>query len=168
LLNSPSAKSGEGREQVEYLTREGYEKLQAELEHLRKVRRKEIAQRLHEALTEGELLDNAELEAARNEQAFVEGRILELETLLGNAEIIEEGGDSSGEVVEMGSQVTVVEGSGPKETYHIVGSAEAAPTEGKISYESPLGRALMGCRVGDEVTVNAPGGELVFRVVKIR
>jgi transcription elongation factor GreA len=152
-------------EQTVYLTREGYEKLQAELEHLRKVRRQEVARRLHEALAEGDLLENAELEAARNEQAFVEGRILELETLLGSAEIIEE--NSSGEVVGLGSRVTIVEGDSPPETYHIVGSAEASPAEGKISYESPLGRALMGRRVGDEVTVNAPDGVLIFRVVEI-
>ncbi len=152
-------------DQIIYLTREGYDKLEAELEYLRTVRRQEVARRLHDALAEGDLLENAELEAARNEQAFVEGRILELETLLGNAEIIEE--NRFGEVVGLGSRVTIVEGDGPPETYHIVGSAEASPSEGKISYESPLGRALMGCRVGDEVTVNAPDGLLVFRVVEI-
>jgi len=148
-----------------YLTREGYAKLEAELNHLRTVRRQEVARRLHEALAEGDLLENAELEAARNEQAFVEGRILELEALLRQAEIIEESGP--GEVVRLGNRVTIVEGDGPPETYHIVGSAEAAPSEGKISYESPLGKALMGRRVGDEVEVDAPGGVLVFRVVEI-
>jgi transcription elongation factor GreA len=153
-------------EHVVYLTREGYEKLQAELQHLRTVRRREVARRLHDALTEGDLLENAELEAARNEQAFVEGRILELETLLGMTEIIEE--DGSVEVVRLGSRVTIVEGDGPPETYHIIGSAEASPSEGKISYESPLGKSLMGRRVGDEVPVNAPDGVLVFRVVEIR
>ncbi len=152
-------------DQTIYLTREGYEKLEAELEYLRTVRRQEVAHRLHEALAEGDLLENAELEAARNEQAFVEGRILELETLLGSAEIIEE--NNAGEVVGLGSRVTIAEGDGPPETYHIVGSAEASPSEGKISYESPLGRALMGRRVGDEVTVNAPDGLLVFRILEI-
>lgn len=148
-----------------YLTREGFEKLQAELNYLRTVRRQEVARRLHEALAEGDILENAELEAARNEQAFVEGRILELEDLLRRAEIIEEGGPN--EVVRVGSRVTVVEGKGPPETYHIVGPAEASPSEGKISYESPLGRALLGHRVGDEVTVNAPDGALTFRVLAI-
>lgn len=152
-------------EETVYLTREGYDRLKTELEYLRTVRRQEVARRLHEALAEGDLLENAELEAARNEQAFVEGRILELETLLGRAEIIE--GGRPADAVGLGSHVTIVEGSGPPETYHIVGSAEAAPSEGKISYESPLGRALMGRRVGDEVKVNAPDGVLVFRVVKI-
>ncbi len=149
-----------------YLTREGYAKLEAELEYLRTVRRQEVARRLHEALAEGDVLENAELEAARNEQAFVEGRIMELEDLLRRAEIIEEG-QGPNEVVRLGSRVTVAEGDGPPEVYHIVGSAEADPSEGKISYESPLGKALMGHRVGDEVTVEAPGGTLVFRIVKI-
>ncbi|HHS98372.1 MAG TPA: transcription elongation factor GreA [Chloroflexi bacterium] len=149
-----------------YLTREGYAKLEAELNYLRTVRRQEVARRLHEALAEGDILENAELEAARNEQAFVEGRILELEELLRRAEIIEE--ETSNGVVRVGSWVTIVEGDGPPETYHIVGPAEASPSEGKISYESPLGKALMGHRVGDEVTVNAPDGALTFRIVEIK
>ncbi len=149
-----------------YLTREGYAKLEEELNYLRTVRRQEVARRLHEALAEGDILENAELEAARNEQAFVEGRILELEELLRRAEIIEE--EASDGIVRVGSWVTIVEGDGPPETYHIVGPAEASPSEGKISYESPLGKALMGHRVGDEVTVNAPGGTLTFRIVEIK
>ncbi|MGD1995106.1 MAG: transcription elongation factor GreA [Anaerolineae bacterium] len=152
-------------ERFVYLTREGYAKLDAELHHLRKVRRREVAQRLHEALSEGDLLENAELEAARNEQAFVEGRILELVDVLSRAEIITEG-DPDG-IVRLGSRVTVVEGDGPREAYHIVGSAEADPSEGKVSYESPFGKALMGHEVGDEVVVHTPGGELVFTVVEI-
>jgi transcription elongation factor GreA len=152
-------------EQFVYLTREGYTKLDAELDHLRKVRRREVAQRLHEALSEGDLLENAELEAARNEQAFVEGRILELVDVLSRAEIITEE-DPDG-IVRLGSHVTVVEGDGPRETYHIIGSAEADPSQGKVSYESPFGKALMGHEVGDEVVVHTPGGELVFTVVEI-
>jgi transcription elongation factor GreA len=154
-------------EQTAYLTREGYDKLNSELEHLCTVRRREVAHRLHEALAEGELLENAELEAARNEQAFVEGRILELEALLGRTEIIEEEGKPAGDVVGLGSRVVIAEKDGPSEAYHIVGSAEASPTEGKISYESPLGKALMGRHVNDEVKVNAPDGVLVFRVVQV-
>lgn len=152
-------------EQTVYLTQEGYERLQTELEYLRKVRRQEVARRLHDALAEGDLLENAELEAARNEQAFVEGRILELERMLGSAEIIETA--QSGEVVSLGSHVTIVEDNYPPETYHIIDSAEADPSEGKISFKSPLGRALMGRRVGEEVRVNAPDGVLTFRVVEI-
>ena len=153
-------------EQPIYLTDDGFKKLDSELNHLRTTRRQAVARRLHEALAEGDVLENAELEAARNEQAFIEGRILELEALLRRAEIIEEG-DDPGEAVRIGSRVTVAEGDGPAETYHIIGSAEAAPSEGKISYESPLGKALMGCCVGDEVRVDAPDGVLVFNVVEI-
>ncbi len=153
-------------EQTVYLTREGYEKLQAELEYLTRVRRQEVARRLHEALGEGDLLENAELEDARNEQAFVEGRILELETLLSKAEVIEAAGVEG--AVGLGSRVTIVEDGGAPETYHIVGSAEASPTEGKISYESPIGKALMGHTVGDTVTVHAPGGRLTFRIIEIQ
>ncbi len=152
--------------QTAYLTREGYEKLCQELEHLRTTRRQQVARRLHEALSEGDVLENAELEAARNEQAFVEGRIMELEALLADVEIIEE--TEGGDVIKLGSRVTIVEGNGAPETYHIIGSAETAPSEGKISYESPLGKALMGHRAGDEVTVNAPGGLLVFRIIRVQ
>ncbi len=152
-------------EHLVYLTREGYEKLEAELNYLRTVRRQEVARRLHEALAEGELLENAELEAARNEQAFVEGRILELEGLLRSSQIIQEEGGK--ETVRLGSRVTIVEKDGAPETYHIVGSAETDPSVGKISYESPLGKALMGHKVGDEVQVQAPAGMLTFRIVGI-
>jgi transcription elongation factor GreA len=150
-----------------YLTRQGYEKLEEELDYLRTVRRKEIARRLELALEEGPLLENAELEDARNEQAFVEGRILMLERMLGNAEIIEEN-DGPHEEVEVGSHVTVTEGNGSPETYRIVGSAEADPTRGLISNRSPLGRAMMGCKIGDRVTINAPDGTLEFKIVGIK
>lgn len=149
-----------------FLTREGYHKLEQELHHLRTVRRREIALRLHHALTEGDILENAELEDARNEQAFVEGRILTLESMLGNATIIEETGPR--EAVGVGSRVTVVEGEWPPETYHVVGSAEADPTKGLISNVSPLGRALMGRKVGEEAVVSAPDGVLVFEIVGIQ
>lgn len=152
--------------QQTFLTQEGYQRLEQELNYLRTVRRQEVAQRLHEALAEGDILENAELEAARNEQSFVEGRILMLETMLSNAVIIEEGGPH--EVVEIGSHVTVVEGDGPPETYHIVGSAEADPARGHISNESPLGQALIGRRVGESATVYAPDGVLVFKIIGIR
>jgi transcription elongation factor GreA len=155
--------------QQTFLTREGYQKLEQELHFLRTVRRQQVARRLHQALSEGELLDNAELEDARNEQSFVEGRILTLEGLLRNAVIIEEiKGQGPREAVGLGSRVTVVEGDGPPETYHIVGSAEADPGKGLISNESPLGRALMGRKVGEEAVVNAPAGLLVFEIVAIQ
>lgn len=148
-----------------FLTPEGYEKLEKELSHLRTVRRQEVAHRLHDALAEGDILENAELEAARNEQAFVEGRILTVENMLRNAVIIEKEGPR--ETVGLGSYVTVIEGDLSPETYHIVGSAEADPTKGLISNESPLGQALMGRRVGETATVNAPAGVLVFEIVNI-
>ena len=150
--------------QQTFLTPHGYQEREQELHHLRTVRRQEVARRLHQALEEGDILENAELEDARNEQAFVEGRILQLETMLRNAVIIEETGPR--ETVGLGSRVTVVEGDGPPETYHIVGSAEADPARGLISNESPLGRALMGQKVGGKAIVNAPAGVLVFEIVE--
>ena len=152
--------------QQTFLTREGQQRLKQELDHLRTVRRQEVALRLHKALEEGDILENAELEDARNEQAFVEGRILALESMLRNVVIIEEEGPR--ETVGVGSRVTVAEGDGPPETYHIVGSAEADPTKGLISNESPLGQALLGRKVGEEAVVNAPGGVLVFKIVGIQ
>jgi len=152
--------------QPTFLTHQGHQKLEQELSYLRTVRRQEVAQRLHQALTEGDLLENAELEDARNEQAFVEGRILTLESMLGNAVLIEEKGPQ--DAVGLGSRVTVTEGSEPPETYHIVGSAEADPAQGLISNESPLGRALLGRKVGDTAEVNAPAGVLAFKIVGIQ
>ena len=149
-----------------FLTREGYRKLEQELNYLRTVRRQEVARRLHQALKEGDILENAELEDARNEQAFVEGRILTLGSMLCDVVIIEEEGPR--EAVGLGSRATVVEGDGPPETYHIVGSAEADPAKGLISNESPLGQALMGRKVGEEAVVSAPDGMLVFKVVRIQ
>ncbi len=152
-------------EQVTYLTREGLKKLEDELEHLRTTRRAEVADRLHQAMEDGELIENAEYEAAKNEQAFVEGRILTVEMILSDAVIIEENGPSG--VVRVGSTVRVQEDGGKPEKYTIVGAAEANPAKGLISNESPLGRSLLGRKVGDEVKVNAPAGMLSFRVVGI-
>jgi len=149
-----------------YLTAEGYKKLEEELEYLRAVKRQEVAQRLHEALAEGgELIENAEYEAAKNEQAFVEGRIQEIEALLRQATIID--GDHTKDYVDLGARVTIREGNYPPETYHIVGPAEANPREGKISHESPIGQALMGHRAGEEVTVETPGGKIVFKIEEV-
>ncbi len=148
-----------------YLTREGYAALERELEYQKNVRRQEIALRLHAALEEGELIENAELEEARREQAFVEGRILELEELLRNAVLIEGRNDG---VVGLGSHVIIREvGSDTAEEYYVVGSAEAMPSQGKISNESPLGKALMGKRVGERVVVQAPDGDLVFEILAV-
>jgi transcription elongation factor GreA len=152
--------------QTTFLTPEGLEKLEEELEYLRTVRRREVAQRLRAALEEEQdVLENAEYEDAKNEQAFVEGRILTLDGILKNVVIIEGGGPV--DRVGIGSHVTVAEEDGEPETYHIVGSAEADPKSGRISNESPLGKALLGCRVGAEVTVSAPDGILCFRIIGI-
>ena len=148
-----------------FLTRQGYDKLQEELDYLRSVKRQEVAQRLHEAMEGGELIENAEYEAAKNEQAFVEGRIQELEILLANARVIEE--NEKTDVVNVGSTVCIREGDNPEETYTIVGPAEASPRDGRISNESPLGRALMERRAGDTVRVDAPGGTFSVRVTKV-
>lgn len=154
-------------EQTTYLTREGLKKLQEELEYLRTVKRYEVAERLHAAMDEGDIDENAEYDEAKNEQAFVEGRILTLEAMLKNYVLIEETAKENTEEVVLGSTVTVVEGDNPPEKYHIVGAAEADPTKGRISNESPLGHALLGRRVGDTVQVSAPAGLLTFRIATI-
>ena len=148
-----------------YLTREGYQKLQEELEYLRKVKRQEVANRLHEAMEGGELIEDAEYEAAKNEQAFIEGRIQDLEILLANARVIE--GKSKTDVVQVGTTVTVKENGNEPEIYTIVGPAEANPRCGKISNESPLGRALIDRREGEKVEVEAPGGRFTVQIVKV-
>ena len=155
-------------DQIQYLTPNGLRELEARLEFLRNVRRQEVASRLHQALEEGgELVENAEYEDAKNEQAFVEGEILRLETILSNAQIIENSGPK--DVVNLGDKVKVQE-KGRKETevFQLVGPAEANPTVGRISNESPLGRALMGHRVGETVTVRAPDGNIVFTIKAIQ
>jgi transcription elongation factor GreA len=148
-----------------FLTREGFQKLQDELEYLRSVKRQEVANRLHEAMEGGELIENAEYEAAKNEQAFVEGRIQELEIILASARVIEESGKA--DIVQVGSTVTIQEDGSKPEKYTIVGAAEANPRAGRISNESPIGRAILNHRAGDEVQVEAPGGMYKVRIVKI-
>ncbi len=152
-----------------FLTKEGYQKLQEELDHLRSTKRQEVAARLHEALEGGELIENAEYEAAKNEQAFVEGRIQELELLLATAQIIEEnnGKGKKHDVIQMGSKVTIKEGNFESETFIIVGAAEANPREGKISNESPIGKAILNHKVGDSVKVETPGGTYTVKIIKV-
>ena len=152
--------------QTTFLTPEGLKKLEEELEYSRTVRRQDVAQRLRAVLQEQDILENAEYEDAKNEQAFVEGRILTLEEILKNVAIIEEGGPT--DRVGIGSRVTVAEEGGEPETYHIVGSVEADPKRGRVSNQSPLGKALLGHRVGDEVIVNVPDGVICFRITAIQ
>jgi transcription elongation factor GreA len=154
-------------EQPQYLTPEGLINLEKRLRNLKEVRRPQVAERLRLAMEEGgDLNENAEYEDAKNEQAFIEGEIVRLETIVSSAMIIEDTGKKDQVVV--GSHVTVVEkGTKEQEVYHLVGSAEANPTEGKISTESPLGKALIGAKVGQKVTVKAPDGELIFTIKSI-
>ena len=147
-----------------YLTAEGLDKLKAELEHLITVERPRVASRIHDAKLDGDITENAEYEDAKQEQSFLEGRIGTLEAQLKNAEVI---GPSNGDRVGIGSRV-VIKGDDGQETFTIVGSAEAAPREGRISNESPVGAALMGRKKGDKVTVQAPAGAVTFTVVSIR
>jgi len=151
-----------------FLTKEGFQKLQDELDYLRKVKRQEVAERLHEAMEGGELIENAEYEAAKNEQAFVEGRIQELDALLASAKIIEENGTKKkSDGVQLGMKVTIKEGNFDPETFTIVGVAEANPREGKISNESPIGKAILGHKVGESVKVETPGGTYTVKILKI-
>ena len=154
-------------DQPQYLTPEGFRDLEKRLQHLTQVRRAEVAERLHQALAEGgDLTENAEYEDAKNEQAFVEGEIQRLEMILNQAEVIEDSG--SHDEVTLGSHVTVTEkGSRETEVYQIVGSAEARPGEGRISASSPLGKALLGAKVRQKVTVQAPDGDIVFTIKSI-
>ena len=146
-----------------YLTAEGLAKLKAELNELISVDRPRVAARIHEAKLDGDLSENAEYEDAKQEQSFLEGRIATLEGQLKNAEVIEK---VNGDKVGIGSKV-VIKGSDGEETFTIVGSAEAAPRDGRISNESPVGAALMGHKKGDTVVVAAPAGEVTFTVVSI-
>lgn len=148
-----------------YLTKEGFERLQKELDYLRTTKRAEVAERLRDALEGGELIENAELEAAKNEQSFVEGRIKELEILLSNAHLIEENGST--DTVQVGSRVKVQEEGYDAEEYVIVGAAEADPRLGRISNESPLGKALLNQKSGDKVKVEAPGGAFEIEILSI-
>jgi transcription elongation factor GreA len=151
-----------------FLTKDGFQKLQDELEYLRTAKRQEVANRLHEAMEGGELIENAEYEAAKNEQAFVEGRIQELDALLASAKIIEDNGTKKkSDGVQLGSKVTIKEGNFESETFTVVGMAEANPREGKISNESPIGKAILGHKVGETVKVETPGGTYNVKILKI-
>lgn len=154
-------------ERVQYLTKEGMETLQKRLGYLTNVRRPEIADLLHQALDGGgELTENTQFEEVKNEQAFLESEIARIESILNTSKLIEDPANSD-EVV-IGSFVDVVEkGYDEEETYRLVGPAEANPREGKISIESPLGKALLGSKVGDKVKVKAPDGDITFVIQKI-
>jgi transcription elongation factor GreA len=149
------------------MTRDGVERLEQELAHLRDVRRHEVAAKIHEAKELASAQNNSEYEEAKNEQAFVEGRIMTLEHLLANVTLIDEEAAHNASRVQLGSKVSVKTSEGKSQEYTIVGPAEARPTEGLISNESPVGRALLGKRVGDEVQISAPRGVLKMTVASI-
>ncbi len=149
-----------------YLTADGLEKLQKELAHLKSTARIELSNRLRAAIQMGDLSENADYIQAKEEQAFLEGRILELENLLRNVQVIEEK-DRKDDRVSIGSVVTVQEGNFPEETYYLVGPKEADPGNGRISYQSPIGKSLLDHQLGDEVVIETPGGKLKLRIVKI-
>lgn len=149
-----------------YLTPEGKAELERELHQLVHERIPELAQKLKEAVAEGDLKENADYHDTREQKSFVEGRIQYLENVLRGAVIIETDGNTS--VVQIGSNVTIrEEGLDEDERYMIVGAAEANPREGRISHESPIGKALIGRKKGDKVRVNTPGGKTTFKIRKI-
>lgn len=148
---------------ITYLTKEGLDRLNEELALLKNARRPEVAARIQRASETGGTVDNAEYDEAKNEQAFTEGRIRELESLLSKA-VVAPLRSKKSSVVEFGSSVTVITAQGAKRLYMLVGSAEAAPLEGKISNESPVGQALMGHKVGDEIEVETPSGVMKLKI----
>jgi transcription elongation factor GreA len=147
-----------------YLTPEGAEKLEAELKELTGPRREELSQRLRSAIQMGDLSENADYHKAKEDQAFLEGRIQEIEAVLRTAVIVEK---TTSDVVNVGSTVTVQEESFEPETYYVVGAKEADPRKGKISNESPIGKALMDHKVGEVVEAETPGGKIKFKILKI-
>ncbi len=150
--------------QQTYLSQEGIETIKKELQELKTKKRQEIAKRLQEAKDLGDLSENAEYFEAKEAQSFNESRIIELEKLLKNAVVIET--PSEEDVVRVGSIVEVKSNNG-SEIFNIVGSAEAKPQEGKISNESPLGRAFLGRKIGDEIEIKSPSGITKYKIIKI-
>ena len=149
------------------LTEEGLKQREEELEYLKSVKRKDIADKIKVALSFGDLSENSEYDEAKNEQAQVESRILELETMLKNAVIIDES-DLSTDVVKIGGKVKLVDlDSGEEEEYQIVGSTEANPVKGSISDECPIGRAVVGRKLGETIEIEAPGGVIRYQIVEI-
>ncbi len=154
--------------QPTYLTKEGLVKLQKELDHIRTTRRQEVADRIQRANSIGGTVDNAEYDEAKKEQAFIEGRILDLERIINKSTIIEDLEEDSDEV-NVGNKVTVMnQRRGKKESYLIVGSPEADPSQGKISNLSPIGKALLGAKIGQVAQVTVPAGTINLEVLDIQ
>lgn len=153
-------------ENQQFITQAGKQKLEQELAELEGPRRQEISRRLKSAIEMGDLSENADYISAKEDQGFLEGRIQEIKAILKNSIVVDENNTNTHEV-QIGNKVILQEDDCPVEVYELVGANEADPTSGKISYESPLGSALLGKHKGDIVTVNAPGGTLRFKIVKI-
>ncbi|HEX5838257.1 MAG TPA: transcription elongation factor GreA [Anaerolineales bacterium] len=151
-------------QQPTYLTQEGEKRLRAELAELTGPRREELSQRLRSAIQMGDLSENADYHKAKEDQAFLEGRIQEIEAVLRMAVVVEK---ASTDAVTVGNKVTVQEESSDPEVFHLVGAKEADPRNGKISNESPIGSALMNHKVGDVVEAETPGGKIKFKILKI-
>ncbi|WP_062104607.1 transcription elongation factor GreA [Bacillus niameyensis] len=155
-------------EKVFPMTEAGKEKLEQELEYLKSVKRKEVVERIKIARSFGDLSENSEYDSAKEEQAFVEGRITTLENMIRNAKIIKDD-DLNSDTVTLGKTVTFIElPDGDEETYTIVGSAEADPFEGKISNDSPIAKSLIGHKIEEEVNVQTPGGDMRVRIISIK
>jgi len=152
--------------EVSYLTAEGATRLRSELEFLKGPAREQLSVRLRAAIQQGDLSENADYTAAKEEQGFLEGRIQELEHILRNVVLIDELKQDT-TTVTIGSRVTVQEEGDDAETYHVVGPKEADPRNGRISHESPIGKALIGCHIGEEIQVDTPGGAIRLKVVSI-
>jgi transcription elongation factor GreA len=149
-----------------YLTAEGAARLKDELAQLKGPGRESLAKRLRAAIQEGDLSENADYHKAKEDQSFLEGRIQELEYLMKNA-IIVEAHEGERELVDIGARVTIQEEDDPPETYLMVGAKEADPRNGRISHESPIGRALMGRRAGEEVSVDTPAGQIHLKILQV-
>jgi transcription elongation factor GreA len=158
---------GAGMDNPTYLTKDGEEKLRAELKELSGPVRFELSKRLRSAIQMGDLSENADYKSAKEEQGFIEGRIEQLIKLLRNVVIIDENGAPK-QQVEIGSRVSIQEGSDPEETYLLVGPQEADPTKGRISYSSPIGQAMMGHKVSEIVEANTPQGTIRFKILQIQ
>lgn len=154
-------------EKQTFVTEEGLQKLKDELDYLITEKRKEVVERIKIARSFGDLSENSEYDAAKDEQAFVEGRIIQLEKMIRNAKIIT-ASDSEGDQITIGKTVIIKElPDGEEEEYQIVGSTESNPLEGKISNDSPMAQSLLGKHVGDEVTVQTPAGEMNVKIIKV-
>lgn len=149
-----------------YLTPEGFERLKSELQHLRTTEREDLAKRLRSAIQMGDLSENADYHKAKEDQAFLEGRINELEYILKNVVIIDRNNIDTSKV-SIGSKITVQEDDLKEETWFLVGPKEANPRDGKISHESPIGKALIDRKAGDRVKVSTPGGSIIIKILGI-